>query len=104
MRRNWQKTDGHRIVNKGYSMKYLLAIAMIGVVFSGCATPSGYFNVDAYNSSGECLTKNVSFTTAGSSLYSTINGTCSAFPKSTVIIRNAKTGEQLAGVSPHQCK
>ena len=85
-------------------MKYICAIAMMGVLFSGCATQSGYYNVDAYNSSGECLTKNVSFTTAGSSLYMTINGACSAFPKSTIIIRNTKTGEQLAGVSPHQCK
>lgn len=85
-------------------MKTIFGISLAGVLFAGCTAASGYSNIDAYNSSGERLTKNVSFTTAGSGLSSAINGTCLAFPKSTIIIRDTKTGEQLAGESPHQCR
>lgn len=85
-------------------MKSLLAIVLIGTVWTGCAGVSGYYNVDAYNSSGELLTKNVRFTADGSSIYTTVNGMCSAYPKSVVIVRDTKTGEQLKGVSPHQCR
>lgn len=73
-------------------------------MFSGCMTMSGYYNVDAYNSSGELLTKNTKMTVEGSSIYMVRNGMCSAFPKSVIVIRDAKTGEQLSSESPYQCR
>lgn len=88
----------------GNQMKYLLGTALAGIFFSGCMGVSGFYNLDAYNSSGELLTKNVRFTAEGSGLNTSINGMCSAFPKSTIIISNTKTGEQLAGTSPYQCR
>ncbi|MFZ5375477.1 MAG: hypothetical protein ACOZBX_08060 [Campylobacterota bacterium] len=85
-------------------MKGLLAVGWIGMIFAGCSGVSGYYNVDAYNESGELLTKNVRFTTDGSGVYTTVNGMCSAYPKAVVIVRDTKTGEQLKGISPHRCR
>lgn len=85
-------------------MKYLIGTIIIGIMFSGCMTMSGYYNVDAYNSSGELLTKNTKMTVEGSSIYMVRNGMCSAFPKSVIVIRDAKTGEQLSSESPYQCR
>ena len=86
------------------NMKYFIRIVIVGMMFSGCMTMSGYYNVDAYNSSGELLSKNIKMTVQGSSIYSVRNAMCSAYPKSTVIIRDVKTGEQLSSESPYQCR
>jgi hypothetical protein len=85
-------------------MKYVIGAITVSVMFSGCMTMSGYYHVDAYNSSGELLNKNLKMTVQGSSIYATRNGLCSAFPKATVVIRDTKTGEQLLGESPYQCR
>jgi len=85
-------------------MKYFMMTMMAGISFSGCMTMSGYYHVDAYNTSGELLTKNTKMTVEGSSIYMVRNGMCSAFPKSVIVIRDAKTGEQLSNESPYQCR
>lgn len=89
---------------KELKIKYYIKAFIVSMLFTGCMTMSGYYNVDAYNSSGELLSKNIKMTVQGSSIYSVRNAMCSAYPKSTVIIRDVKTGEQLSSESPYQCR
>lgn len=85
-------------------LKYYIKAFVVSILFTGCMTMSGHYNVDAYNSSGELLNKNRAMVVQGSSIYAARNGMCSAFPKSVIIIRDIKTGEQLSGESPYQCR
>lgn len=106
MRNKLPKTIGCQPANKmnlENTMKYSIVTVIISVMFSGCATMSGYYNLDAYNSSGELLTKNAKMTANGSNIYTVRNGMCSAFPNAVIVIRDTKTGKELSNESPYQC-
>jgi hypothetical protein len=106
MRSKSLRINGFQPVNKSKRaiMRYLIGTAVIGIMFSGCITMSGYYSVDAYNSSGELLTKNTKMVANGSGIYTARNAMCSAFPNAVIIIHNTKTGEQLSSESPYHCR
>lgn len=70
---------------------------------AGCATTSGTYIVSATDASGQPVGKNLQLMAEGSRVYNARNGFCIAHPKSIVIIRDAKTGQELKGESPYQC-
>ena len=90
-------------------VKNILSGALIpvcaGLLFSGCVELSNnHYSVDAYNSSGVLLNTNLALVAQGSRIYSVRNSLCRQYPQATIIIRDIKTKEELAGESPYQCR
>lgn len=75
----------------------------MALVFSGCATVTGTYVVTATDSAGRPVAADRRMTAEGSKVYTVRNGICIAYPKSLVVIRDLKTGEELTGQSPYQC-
>lgn len=79
------------------------SIFTLAIVVVGCATTSGNYIVSARDINGNDLTKGARLMAAGSGIYMARNALCMNYPKSMVVIRDAKTGQELQGESPHQC-
>jgi len=79
----------------------------LGLLFLiSCSTLAGYpgyYSIKAYDSNGNRL-DGINLINAGSTIYTTIKGTCLAFPGATLVIKNTKTGQELSEESPYQCK
>jgi len=84
-------------------MKKILLINIM-LAMGGCVTLSGTYVISAYDSDGKLLTGNRQLMAQGSGVYTVIGGICAAYPKSIVLIKDAKTHEELKGESPHQCR
>ena len=82
-------------------------ISLFSLILFGCASLAGYpgyYSIAAYDANGNSLDGGSLFVSAGSTIHTTLKGTCSAFPGATLIIKNTQTGEELAEESPYQCK
>lgn len=80
------------------------AVATMALVLSGCATVTGTYIVTATDSAGQPVAADRRMIAEGSKIYTVRNGICIAYPKSLVVIRDLKTGEELKGESPYQCR
>nr|WP_314492060.1 hypothetical protein [uncultured Pseudomonas sp.] len=85
-----------------FPLKPALCAASL-VVLSGCVTLSGVYTVTAQDASGKPIPKLGKIVAEGRHIYTARNAMCSIAPDATVIIRNADTGEELKGESPHRC-
>lgn len=84
-------------------MKYALyALSMLAL--SGCVTMSGEYTVTAHDASGAQIKKLGTFVAEGHNIYPVRNAFCLNAPGATVIIRDAKTGEELRSESPYHCR
>lgn len=83
-------------------MNPIFAIAF-AFALSGCVTTSGSYTVSAQDSNGNNLTNNLNLMAVGSGIYTVRNALCQKYPKSIVVIKDAKTGENLKSESPYQC-
>lgn len=79
------------------------AIATMALGLSGCATVTGTYVVTATDSAGQPVAPGRRMIAEGSKVYTVRNGICISYPKSLVVIRDLKTGEELKGQSPYQC-
>lgn len=84
-------------------MTRLISICLLFLV-SGCVTLSGNYTLSAYDAEGNLLNKNVVSMASGSGIYTVRNALCLAYPKSTVVIIDQKTGKPLESESPYQCR
>ncbi|WP_232916185.1 hypothetical protein [Pseudomonas viridiflava] len=84
-------------------VKYALyALSMLAL--SGCVTMSGEYTVTADDASGAQIKKLGTFVAEGHNIYPVRNAFCLNAPGATVIIRDAKTGEELRSESPYHCR
>ncbi|WP_254875934.1 hypothetical protein [Pseudomonas viridiflava] len=84
-------------------MNYALyALSMLAL--SGCVTMSGEYTVTAHDASGAQIKKLGTFVAEGHNIYPVRNAFCLNAPGATVIIRDAKTGEELRSESPYHCR
>jgi hypothetical protein len=81
----------------------LLALAL-GFLLTGCLVLFGTYTLAAYDANGKNLTEKIRLVAEGSSIYPMRNALCIANPGATVVIRDAKTGEELKSESPYRCK
>ncbi|MGV3742596.1 MAG: hypothetical protein ACO1NO_09840 [Burkholderiaceae bacterium] len=82
-----------------------IALALgLSLALTGCVTMSGTYELNAFDSSGKQLTSNMRLTAEGSRIYSVRNGLCMTYPKATIIMKDVKTGAELQGESPYQCR
>lgn len=82
-------------------MRYLVLALLL--MLSGCLTLSGVYTVDAYDKNGNLLGKTNNMA-EGSGIYTVTNALCAVYPGATVVIKDAKTGEELKSESPHKCR
>jgi hypothetical protein len=82
------------------------AIAAAAFALSGCATitTTGTYILTGTDSAGQPVAPGRVLMAEGSRIYTARNGICLAYPKSIVTIRDVKTGQELKGESPYQCK
>jgi len=83
----------------------LVFLGVVTFVLVGCSTFSkypGYYTVKAYDKNGNRLDQ-ITQITEGSSVYRMINANCLAFPGAKIVIKNAKSQQELSELSPHQC-
>lgn len=78
--------------------------ATVLLLLSGCLTMSGEYTVTAQDASGAPLKELGSYTTQGHNIYPIRNAFCLNAPGATVIIRDARTGEELRSESPYHCR
>jgi hypothetical protein len=71
---------------------------------TSCMTLSGNYVVVAHDDSGVNLEPKLQLTAHGSGIYTIRNALCAQHPGATVIITDAKTGEELKGESPYKCR
>jgi len=84
-------------------MKVTLAIAL-GVFLAGCLVLSGTYTLAAFDRNGKNLTEKINIIAEGRRIYTVRNALCINYPGATVVIRDAKTGEELKSESPYRCK
>lgn len=84
-------------------MKNLIALLSASALLGGCMTLSGTYQLSLQDANGQPLAQNLSMVTEGSGIYTARNALCSAYPDATVIIRDAKNGEELKSESPYKC-
>ena len=87
---------------KRWLLQTCLFVGM-GLIFSGCVTMSGNYTLDAYNTSGTLLNKNLVMQAQGRGIYGSRRALCQAYPKAIIIIKDIQTQEQLSSESPYQC-
>jgi hypothetical protein len=81
------------------------AIACIAMApLAGCATLHGNYKLTVVDANGRDLAPGLSIMAEGAGIYSVRNAMCSTHPGATVLIKDARTGEQLKSESPHQCR
>jgi hypothetical protein len=78
--------------------------ATVLLALGGCVTMSGEYTVAARDASGAPLTRLGTFTAQGHNIYPIRNAFCLNAPGATVIIRDARTGEELRSESPYHCR
>lgn len=84
-------------------MQIVLAITL-GFLLPGCLVLSGTYTVAAYDRNGKNLTEKINIIAEGGRIYTVRNALCLNHPGATVVIRDAKTGEELKSESPYRCK
>ena len=86
-------------------MKFLLAFSFIFFLL-GCGSLSvgeGVYEITAIDSSGKIIRQSLALTQdSASPIYVSIGGMCRAYPESTVIVKNKKTGEPFG--EPKKCR
>lgn len=105
------KPQKNRLLFEGSSLntigtspvKYAICATLL-LLLSGCLTMSGEYTVTAQDASGAPLTKLGTFTAEGHNIYPIRNAFCLNAPGATVIIRDARTGEELSSESPYHCR
>ncbi|WP_237266701.1 hypothetical protein [Pseudomonas sp. ADAK22] len=75
-------------------VKYAICATLL-LSLSGCLTMSGEYTVTAHDASGAQITRLGTFTAEGHNIYPIRNAFCLNAPGATVIIRDARTGEEL---------
>ncbi|HEX5538749.1 MAG TPA: hypothetical protein VFX01_03075 [Methylophilaceae bacterium] len=83
----------------------------INAIFASCAFAYAIGMLDAirvyivraYDKNGILLGKTINMA-EGSGIYTVTNALCAAYPGATVVIKDAKAGEELKSESPHKCK
>lgn len=80
---------------------HLCLFISLGLV-AGCVTVSGNYRVSAVGAGGEKLADNI--LAQGRGIYAVRNAICSQYPRATVLISDAQTGQPLSGESPYQCR
>ncbi len=83
--------------------KYAICTALL-LSLSGCLTMSGEYTVTAQDASGEPIKTLGTFVAQGHNIYPVRNAFCLNAPGATVIIRDARTGEELRSESPYHCR
>lgn len=82
-----------------------VALAVVMAALStGCVTTTGTYVLAAQDENGVVLSGNRTLIATGSRIYSVRNALCMTYPKATVTIKNAETGEELTSESPHKCR
>lgn len=83
----------------------IVAFAAISIsVVSGCVTMSGTYVITAHDAAGNALATNMHLVAEGTRIYTVRNALCATYPKSIVVITDTKTGAELSGESPFQCR
>lgn len=96
------KIKKRRLIMKNLKRSFAyMFIAILAMLFTSC-TMKGYYTVDTYNSKGMKL-NNYNMTAEGTGIYTVRSASCFSFPGSTVVIKDAKTGEELKSESPYKC-
>lgn len=80
------------------------AITLAACALSACVTTTGTYVLTATNSAGQPVASDRRLIAEGSSIYMARNGICAAYPKALVVIRDTRTGQELKGESPYQCR
>jgi len=75
----------------------------VSFVLTGCLTMSGTYVLSAHDASGKNLTEKMRLVAEGTGIYTIRNALCQRYPKSLVVIKDAKTGEELRSESPYRC-
>lgn len=84
-------------------VKYAIC-AILLLALSGCVTMSGEYIMTAHDASGAQIKKLGTFVAQDHNIYPIRNAFCLNAPGATVIIRDAKTGEELRSESPYHCR
>ncbi|OWP51553.1 hypothetical protein CEG18_04595 [Pseudomonas nitroreducens] len=84
--------------------KRLCLLGVGSALFAGCMTLSGYYQLTAYNASGDVVMGNRKNIAEGSGIYTVRNALCGIPSVAVVVIRDNKTGEELKSESPYQCR
>lgn len=79
----------------------LFFVASLSLV--ACATPKGTFRLEAFDLQGQKIQMRQTLLAMDHGIYRVRNGICIAYPKSTVVITDHQTGQELQGESPYRC-
>lgn len=91
--------------NRSHSRRWTAALAVVmAALSSGCVTMSGTYVLSAHDENGVALSGKRTLLATGSRIYSVRNALCMTYPKATVTIKNAETGEELTSESPYKCR
>ena len=85
-------------------MRNTVAILTTVLLMTGCVTLKGTYHLSAVDAAGQEISTGLALTAQGRGIYSVRNALCQRYPGATVIIKDSKTGEQLFGESPFQCR
>lgn len=80
-------------------MKYVVFLSLI--FLPACLTTKGNYTVSAILPDGTAVPTNVM--AQGSGIYTARNAFCQGYPGATVVIIDAKTGQNYDAESPYQC-
>ncbi|WP_325435888.1 hypothetical protein [Pseudomonas nitroreducens] len=84
--------------------KRMCLLGIGSALLAGCMTLSGYYKLTAYNANGDVVMGDRKNIAEGSGIYTVRNALCGIPSVAFVVIRDNKTGEELKGESPYQCR
>lgn len=85
-------------------MRSTVAMLTAVLFMMGCVTLKGSYQLSAVDAAGKEISTGLALTAQGRGIYSVRNALCQRYPGASVIIKDSKTGEQLVGESPFQCR
>ena len=84
--------------------KQLSLLSLSIFMLTSCASPSGTYELLAFDKDNQLITTKAKIIASGSGIYKARNAICINNPLASVRIVDTKTKQDLAGESPYKCK